>query len=269
MNDQTGSELQIDVLEIARAIWKNILVVILVVLICGGVAFEYSYLTFEPTYSADILVYINTSAVKIGTSNFSVMTGSNLSTTYMTLLKSRTTLQEIIDTSGLQDYDIEKLSDSVSASTGEDKDTSFIRIRVTTPNPQESEIIANTIAEVLPRRVSDIIEGSTMKIVDYAVVPSGRNGGGYLKSTAIGALIGAVIVCGIIAVRCIIDQQRDPLIYSADDLVSMYPDVPLLGSVMDMRFGNTKVYSGRYGAYGKNYYTNYYTSKSEKSTKEA
>lgn len=42
--------------------------------------------------------------------------------------------------------------------------TEVFSIDVTSPDPQEAELIANAIADILPDRIADIVEGSSVKI---------------------------------------------------------------------------------------------------------
>ena len=53
-------------------------------------------------------------------------------------------------------------------------ETEVFSITVTCDDPHEAEHIANTIARVLPDKISNVVEGSSVRVVDYAVVPSGK-----------------------------------------------------------------------------------------------
>ena len=103
----------------------------------------------------------------------------------------------MIEESGIP-YTVEELNRNKMISASAVKGTGVFSVTVTSKSPTEAELIANTIAKVLPERIADIIEGSDVRIVDYAIVPAHRSSPSYTKNTAIGGLLGVVLVAGII-----------------------------------------------------------------------
>ena len=119
--------------------------------------------------------------------------------------------------------------------------TEVFEIVVTSTNPAEAEKIANTIADVLPDKIADIVAGSDVRIVDYAVVPSHRSSPSYTRNTAIGMLLGAVVSAALIILAYLFDEN----IHTEEYLTQTYPDIPLLAVIPDMT--ETKQRSGYYG----------------------
>ena len=113
---------------------------------------------------------------------------------------------------------------------------------------KKTEHIANVIAEVLPDRIAEIVDGSSVRIVDYAIVPAHRAAPSYTKNTIIGFLIGAVLAAAVVIVRFLIDEQNDVVIHSADELRQLYPNIKVLAMIPDMRLTDKKGY----------YYSSYY-----------
>ena len=99
----------------------------------------------------------------------------------------------------------------------------------------------NTIARILPDKIADIVVGSDVRIVDYAVVPSHRFSPSYTKNTAIGAILGIVLSGAVIIGVYLLDEN----IRSEEYLTQTYPDIPLLAVIPDM-----SVKSQRAGYYG-------------------
>ena len=64
--------------------------------------------------------------------------------------------------------------------------TEVFSIEVTSADPQEAEKIANTIAELLPDRIAEIVDGSSVRIVDYAIVPSHKSSPSLSRYTMLG-----------------------------------------------------------------------------------
>ena len=52
MHQTEIQEDEIDLLELARALWKNILIIALVAVLCGSAAFGYTAFLVEPQYQA-------------------------------------------------------------------------------------------------------------------------------------------------------------------------------------------------------------------------
>ena len=248
---KNNDEIEIDLLELFRALWKKALVIILVAILFGGIAFGGTYMFISPKYEASAMMYVNNSSVTLGNTSVSITSGElsaaqTLVNTYIVILKSRATLDEVIQEAGVP-YSVEKLSNMVSASAV--SGTGIFRIKVESSSPTEAELIANTIARVLPDRISDIVDGSSVRVVDYAIVPAHRSSPSYTKNTAIGVLAGVVLVAGIICLKEILTSGEDVIIHSTDDLKELFPEIPVLAVVPDMRQTGKKGYYSAYSSY--------------------
>lgn len=242
----------IDLLELVKVLWKNILAIALVSVIAGAAAFGFTVFAITPTYEATASLYVNNSSFSFGATNFSISTSelsasNSLVNTYIYILNSRTTMEDVLKETGLT-YTPEEIGKMVAAKGI--NSTGAFEVTVTSTSPAESELIANTIAKILPDRISEIVDGSSVRIVDYAIIPSHRAGPSIVKNTAIGILAGGFISCAWIIMRSLMDDRSKMLIQSADELREMYPDVMILAMVPDMRVSEKK--SGYYSSY---YYT--------------
>ena len=209
----------IDLVELFGLLLRRIWTIILAALIAGSLAFGYTYFFVTPLYKASTLLYVNNSDISVGSSSFSITTGDlnaaqKLVDTYVVILKSRTVLNEVIEKADVN-YTYGQLSGMITA--GAVNSTEVLRIVVTCPNPAEAERIANTIAEILPERIPDIVNGSDVRIVDYAVVPSARSSPSFTKNTAIGVLVGAILSVAAIVLTYYFDglSESDIPRYSA------------------------------------------------------
>ena len=246
----------IDLLELAKALWKNILIIALVAVLFGSAAFGYTAFLIEPEYQATASLYVNNSSFSLGATNFSISTAdlsasNSLVSVYLYILKSRTTMEDVIKESGLT-YTPEQVSEMVSAKGI--NSTGAFEVTVTSSNPAEAELIANTIAKILPDRISEIVDGSSVRIVDYAIIPSHRSGPSMVKNTAMGILAGGFLAAAIVVVRFLMDDRSKVMIKSADELRALYPDLPVLAMIPDMRVSEKKssyYYASYYGQSGK------------------
>lgn len=239
---------EIDLLQLASAVLKKWWIVAVTTVLAGILAFSYTYLCVEPTYQASALFYVNNSKLSLGSTSISLSSGDitaakSLVDTYRVILKSRLNLEEVIKKANLG-YSYEELSEMITAESV--NNTEVFSVTVTGKSPQEACEIANTIAIVLPEKVTGIIEGTSVKVVDYAVVPTKRFAPSYSKNTIIGVLLGFVASVAVIVVMELLNDS----IKSEDWLVTTFGDeIPLLAVVPDVT-----VKSRHYGKYGY-YYT--------------
>ena len=241
----------IDLLELAKVLWKNILAIALVAVLLGCAAFGYTAFMVPPQYQATASLYVNNSSFSLGNTSFSIsssdLTASNsLVSVYLYILESRTTMEEVIKEADLS-YTPEQLSRMISAKGV--TSTGAFEVTVTSSNPTEVELIANTIAQVLPDRIAEIVDGTSVRIVDYAIIPSSRSGPNIVKNTAMGIVAGAVLCAAVIVLRFMLDGKSKEMIKSNEDLHAMYPGIMVLAMIPDMRVPEKKngYYSSYYG----------------------
>lgn len=231
--EETGAEeIEIDLLELAKAVLHRAWVIILVTVLAAAATFGYTYCFVTPMYTATALVYVNNTSFSVGSTSFSISASEltaaqKLVDTYGIILKSRMTLEDIIEKDNL-DYTYDELYDMIE--TKAVNSTEIFEISVTSEKPAEAEYIANTIAEVLPEKIATIVEGSDVRIVDYAVIPSSRTSPSYTKNTVFGALLGLVFAVAVVVLQYVLDEN----IRSEDYLTQTYPNIPLLSVVPDM-----------------------------------
>lgn len=248
-----NEEIEIDLLVLFKVLWSKALVLVLTALIAGAATFAVTAFLIKPKYEATASMYVNNSSFSFGSTSFSIssseLSASNsLVSTYIFILESRTTLEDVISTAGLS-YDYEELSGMITAEavTG----TAAFNVTVESESPVEAELIANTIAKLLPDRIAEIVDGSSVRIVDYAIVPAHRSSPSFIKNTALGVLAGLFLSAAIVTVQYVINEQTNDVVSSADDLKALYPNIPVLALIPDMRLSEKKGY----------YYSSYYGGK--------
>lgn len=229
MNDK-NDETVIDLFELLGAFIKKIWLVVALTVAGAILAFVYTLLLVTPQYKSSALLYVNNSDFSLGSVSIStadLSASKSLVATYSVILKSRTVVNEVIYLSGVN-YSYEQMLGMVKAEAVDN--TEVFSITVTSSNPMEAEMLANLYAQVLPEKISEIVNGSDAKIVDYAVIAAKRSSPSYTKNTAVGALLGLVVAAAIV----VINYLRDDIIHSEDYLTKTYPNIPLLTVVPDL-----------------------------------
>ena len=88
------NETEIDLLQLAKALWHKAWAIVLVTLITAAMAFAGTKLFITPLYTASAMMYVNNSSISVGSTqvNLSDLTAAqSLVETYMVILKTRGT----------------------------------------------------------------------------------------------------------------------------------------------------------------------------------
>lgn len=241
---QEDDYMEIDLLKLAGALWRRAWAILLAMVLFGGAAFSYAYFLVTPLYQSSALMYVNNSSFSVGSTAISLAdlnASKSLVDTYLVIMKTRMTLNEVIEQARLS-YSYEELREMIDAASV--NGTEVFSITVTSPDPQEAEKIANTIVEILPRKIEQVMDGSSVRAVDYAVVPDRKSSPSITRYTAIGLALGFVVSCAVIVLIELLDEQ----IRSEDQLTQAY-EFPLLASIPDLMSAKTRAgYGGYYAA---------------------
>lgn len=237
----------IDLVHIAKYILHRIWVVALSGVLAAAIAFSFAAFVITPTYSSSIMLYVNNSSFTVGDLGFSISSSEisaaqSLVKTYTVLLKNRTTLEKIIDDTKVN-YTWEELYEKIEAAPV--NETEIMEVTVTTNDPYESEKIANGIAKILPKRVSEIVEGSSMEVVDSAIANTKKVAPSITKYTVIGFILGVLLSVAVLVVLSMFDST----IHDEEYILNNY-GYPILAKIPDLLETGTKKYS-YYNSYQK------------------
>lgn len=92
--------------------------------------------------------------------------------------------------------------------------TRILQIEVVDSDPQRAADIANCIREVASRQIKEIMDVDAVNLVYEAAVPQEKSGPHLLRNAAVAALIGCVLVFGVLLI-----------LYAADDSLRTQEDV--------------------------------------------
>lgn len=240
---------EIDLFKLLKALWRKAWVIVLCAILGGGLAFGFAYKTLETTYESSALLYVNSNSLSLGSAKLSISSGdirttNSLMETYSIILTSRNTLEEIIAETGLP-YTYEQLSKMITSEpVGE---TAIFKITVTADDPALSAHIANSILAVLPNKISTVVEGSSVQIVEYAVAGTPKVNRSMMKTSVLGVLVGAVLSGSVVVLMYLLDTK----VRSEDFLLETYKDIPILATVPDLNQSSKGGYYGYKKAYAK------------------
>lgn len=239
---QHEQELEIDYLELARVLWKKAWAILLAAVIVAGSFLACTVVFVKPKYTAETLLYVNSSNISLGSAKVSISASElsaaqSLVDTYIVILKTRTTLNDVIAQSGVP-YTYEEIIENDMIKAEAVNSTEVFAIEVTSTDPKEAETLANTIGAVLPNKIASIVEGSSARIVDYAVVPSKKSSPSLTKNALIGFVLGAFLA----AAAVVVEKLMDTKVRDTDYLKQTY-DIPVLAVIPDLTSSGGKNYS--------------------------
>lgn len=236
----SGEYYTIDVLHILKTLWRRAWLIALAGLLAAGIGFSLAAFAIAPTYSSSIMLYVNNSSFSLGNTSFSISSSEitaaqSLVKTYGEILNNRTTLERVIDKAGVP-YTYQELYKMLEAAPS--NETEIMKVTVTSEDPYEAAKIANCIAEVLPVRISEIIDGASMEVVDSAIPVLEKVAPSITKYTAIGMVLGILLSIIAIAIAALMDDT----IHDEDYVLSTY-DYPILAKVPNLLTTGTKQYA--------------------------
>lgn len=241
--------------------------IVLIASVVGASALiVYTFFTTEKTYTATAKMYVNngsiTSALDDVLSSANLQASRSLVSSYAVILKTHLILDDVLETADIRDektgepkYTYDDLLEMVSV--GSVNNTEVCYISVTCNDEKDAKLLANTTLHVFKDQIGGIINGSSAKIVDYAVetTPVSR---GFTKMGLIGFAVGFVLS---LAVIFLLDFYVNDVFQTSEALKQCLPDdIPVLSIIPDTDTSNTGKYGyyKKYGHYAKDYAYSYY-----------
>lgn len=197
--------------------WIALVAALLIGCIIAGAATK---LLITPKYTAVSKVYIVSASGKNIINLEDLQLGSNLSSDYTELLKTRPICEEVIDDLGL-DCTVSGLRGMITIDSI--NDTRVLRISVVSPDPEEAKEIANSFADKAVTYLPKLMEISPPNIAEKAITPINPTSPNTKKNTAVGGLLALVLVTGIYVVQFLMDDT----VKSAEDVEKLIGVMPL------------------------------------------
>lgn len=218
----------IDLIHIFRTLWRKAWAILAIGVLSGVITLVGTLFLVTPKYSSAVMLYVNNRSLSLGSTSVSISASEisaaqSLVDTYIVILKNRTTMSEVAERCGV-DRTYGELMEMVEAKpiTG----TEVFKVTVTSDDPNEAALIANCIADVLPERIEDIIEGSSMRIVDSAVVNESKVSPNVTKNTSVATVLGCFFAAILFAVIALFDDT-----VQGEEYISRSYDIPILAKV--------------------------------------
>ncbi len=172
---------------------KYVLIVIAVVLLCVAGIIAYNVFLKVPMYTTSTtVVLVKNESVSDNTSTIDqndINLNQKLVSTYRQIIKSKLVLNQVIKELNLN-YSYEKLYDEVSVKA--EDDTEILRITVTDKDPRVAKNIANSVARVFDKEVTQIYNINNVSVIDIAEIPGSPSNNNLIRDIVLAILVGFV-----------------------------------------------------------------------------
>lgn len=220
--------MEIDVFHLLKILWKRKILIALVAIVAGALAFAYSAFIVKPEFTSTTRIYVvnRNQGDKPGLTNQDLQAGSYLVKDYREIILSQDVLEKV--TSDLKlDVTPKDLAKKVKVTVP--VDTRIVSISVNDRVPEEASRIANSLREVAAEKIISITRVSdvtTLEEARPAIAPSSPN---IRRNTIIGLLGGTFFM--VIAV--LIVELVDTRVKRPEDIEDVM-QIALLGVVPNL-----------------------------------
>ena len=221
---------EINLTELLSYYLKKLPIIILVTVLMVLVGYFYSEEIQVPMYHGTttiILVQKSDDNQSANMTQSEVNLNEKLVSTYSQIIKSRRVLDQVKNNLKLEKLSVNDLANKIGV-TGVD-DTSIIKVSVSDKNNKMAMNIANEVASVFKKEITDIYNLENVSVVDKAIIEEEPYNVNIKKELLIFGFAGLVLSCGVIFVIYYFDNT----IKSKKDIESL--DLPILAEVPSVK----------------------------------
>ena len=220
--------MEIDVFHLFKILWKRKILIALVAIVAGALAFAYSAFIVKPEFTSTTRIYVvnRNQGDKPGLTNQDLQAGSYLVKDYREIILSQDVLEKV--TSDLKlDLSPKALASKIKVTVP--VDTRIVSISVNDRVPEEASRIANSLREVAAEKIISITRVSDVTTLEEARPAAAPSSPNIRRNTIIGLLGGTVFT--VIAV--LIVELVDTRVKRPEDIEDVM-QIALLGVVPNL-----------------------------------
>ena len=221
---EDDDEIEIDLLELFYALRHRWWAILLALVIGAGAAGVYTKKLIAPHYQSTSMVYVLSKETTLA-SLADLQIGSQLTKDYSVIIKSRPVLQKVIDKQNV-DLTTDELGEMITIDNP--KDTRILSITVEDIEPMRAKAIVDEVTKSASNYIGDIMEMVPPKVIEDGVVAVKPSSPSVKKNAAVGGLVLAVLVCGLICLKTVLDDtiksEEDIEKYLGLSVLAVIPD---------------------------------------------
>ena len=198
--------MEIDVFHLFKILWKRKILIALVAIVAGALAFAYSAFIVKPEFTSTTRIYVvnRNQGDKPGLTNQDLQAGSYLVKDYREIILSQDVLEKV--TSNLKlDLSPKALASKVKVTVP--VDTRIVSISVNDRVPEEASRIANSLREVAAEKIISITRVSDVTTLEEARPATAPSSPNIRRNTIIGLLGGTVFTVIVVLIVELVDTR--------------------------------------------------------------
>lgn len=202
-----NEEMEIDLIELVHVLLRKWWLILVVALAGFAISVGYTKFAVTPMYESKAMLYVlpNTTSV---TSVADLQIGMAITGDFEVIATSKPVIDKAIQTIKKEEGKKFTRSTIKGMITVENmEDTRILVIKAKSANPEHACWVANAMAEATAERMAEITKKDPPTTVEMAEVSKSPVSPSMTKNAALGFIIGAVLVCGILVVQFLLNDN--------------------------------------------------------------
>lgn len=242
MNNESR-EIEIDLVQLIRALWQKAIYIVIVAVIFGILGMVASATLITPIYEASGKMIVNTRKDEsTNISNDQLNSAKSLVETYAIVIRSRDVVNQVISELDL-DITYGQLVDCISVKAV--NETQIMRIVVQHTDQSLALAVAEKILDIVPDIIIDKVAAGSVRQVEQVYCSAAPVSPNNIKNAMLAAVIGFALACGVVVVLFLADNTYKSDIEIQNDLGAL-----VLGVIPTMESCRRHKKYGYYGYYG-------------------
>ena len=199
-------KIEIDVIQMLKALWKRKLVIVIVAIVTGMIAFAYSSFVIKPEFTSTTRIYVvnRNQGDKPGLTNQDLQAGTYLVKDYREIILSQDVLEKVVTDLGLT-INAKALAKKVQVTVP--ADTRIVSILVSDHKPDEASRIANALREVAAQKIISVTRVSDVTTLEEARPATSPSSPNIRRNTILGFGAGAGLVIVVVLLIELLDDR--------------------------------------------------------------
>ena len=220
--------MEIDVFQLLNTLWKRKLIIALVAIVTGAIAFAYSSFIIKPEYTSTTRIYVvnRNQGDKTGLTNQDLQAGSYLVKDYREIILSQDVLEKVVTDLKLN-MSTKGLASKIQVTVP--VDTRIVSISVKDKQPEEASRIANSLREIAAQKIISVTRVSDVTTLEEARPATSPSSPNIRRNTLI-AFLGGL---GVVVVVVLLVELLDVRVKRPEDIEDVMQNT-LLGVIPNL-----------------------------------
>lgn len=223
MASSEREEQEIDLKELLLFLLGRWGMILITGILFAAAAFFVTQLLIAPKYTSTTSLYVINRQDESQITSADLNSSATLTADFEVLITSRTVLEQVIETIGL-DISAEELENKISVDTA--SGTRILEVSVQDENAYAAKRIADAVAEISAAQMVALMGIDQVNIIDYGNIPTSPSSPNLMRNVIMGGVIGVVLTVLIFVLIFIFDDT----LKTAED-VEDFLGISVLGAI--------------------------------------